>query len=243
MLPWKPWKPERVAWLLMAFMAANLLGVLVVQGYSSALSKEEVKQPVNVLVMLAGTLMYQGVTLVLVGVFLRLHKLAWSDAFGFTTKRLVRTLLLAALATAIVLPITMALGQVARLVLEGIGKQPELQESVKALQTTETFQQQLYFLIVTVFVAPFVEEVMFRGILYPTIKQFGFPKFALWSTSLFFAFSHINAVAFVPLLFMAVILTFLYETTENLIAPILTHALFNAANFALLLRQMSQSGS
>jgi hypothetical protein len=124
-----------------------------------------------------------------------------------------------------------------------MGKPAELQESVKALQTTETFQQQVYFAIVTIFVAPFVEEVMFRGILYPTIKQFGFPKFALWSTSMFFAISHFNAVAFVPLLFMAVILTFLYETTENLLAPIVTHALFNAANFALLLRQMSQSGT
>src|SRR5437764_361793 len=61
MLSWKPWKPERVAWLLVAFVAANLLGVMVVQGYSAALSKDEVKQPTNVLVMLAGTLMYQGV--------------------------------------------------------------------------------------------------------------------------------------------------------------------------------------
>jgi hypothetical protein len=243
MLSWKPWKPERVAWLLIAFMAANLLGVMVVQGYSSALSKEEVKQPVNVLVMLAGTLMYQGVTLVMIGVFLRIHQITWSQAFGFTTRRLVRTLVLAVLATALVLPIAMALGEVSRIVLEGIGQHVELQESVKALQTTETFQQQLYFAIVTVFVAPCVEEVMFRGILYPTVKQFGFPKFALWSTSLFFAFSHFNALAFVPLLFMAVILTFLYETTENLVAPILTHALFNAANFALLLRQMSQSAS
>jgi membrane protease YdiL (CAAX protease family) len=243
MLSWKPWKPERVAWLLIAFMAANLLGVLVVQGYSSALSKEEVKEPVNVLVMLAGTLMYQGVTLVMIGVFLRLHKLTWSEAFGFTTQRLVRTLVLAALATAIVLPLAMALGEVSRIILESVGKHAEVQESVKALQTTETFQQQVYFAIVTVFVAPFVEEVMFRGILYPTVKQLGFPKFALWSTSLFFAFSHFNAMAFVPLLFMAAILTFLYETTENLLAPIVTHALFNATNFALLLRQMSQSGS
>jgi membrane protease YdiL (CAAX protease family) len=241
MLPWKPWKPERVAWLLIAFMAANILGVMVVQGYSSALSKEEVKQPVNVLVMLAGTLMYQGVTLVLVGVFLRWHDMTWSEAFGFTTQRLARTLVLAVLATAIVLPITMALGWVSRMVLEGMGRQVELQESVKSLQTTQTFAQQLYFGFVTIIVAPIMEEMLFRGVLYPSIKQAGYPKVALWSTSLLFAFSHGNAMAFVPLLFMAVILIFLYETTENLLAPILTHSLFNAANFALLLRQMSQS--
>jgi hypothetical protein len=243
MLPQKPWRPEQVAWLLAAFVAAQMLGILVVQGYSSALSKEEVKQPVNVLVMLAGTLMYQGVTLVVIGVFLRLHRMSWSGAFGFTTRRIARTLMLALLAAAIVLPIAMTLGWVSGIVLESVGKKVELQETVRALQTTETLGQQIYFAVVTIFIAPFVEEVMFRGILYPTMKQFGFPQFALWSTSLFFAISHFNAMAFVPLLFMAVILTFLYETTENLLAPIVTHALFNAANFALLLREMSQSAT
>src|SRR5437868_1615080 len=109
MLPQKPWRPERVAWLLIAFMAANLLGVIVVQGYSSALSKEEVNQPVNVFVMLAGTLMYQGVTLVLIGIFLRVHQISWSEAFGFSRQRLERTLALAVLAAAIVLPIALAL--------------------------------------------------------------------------------------------------------------------------------------
>jgi membrane protease YdiL (CAAX protease family) len=243
MLPPKPWQAERVAWLLVAFLAANLLGMMVVQGYSSALSKEEVKQPINVLVMLAGTLMYQGVTLVLIGVFLRMHRMTWPEAFGFTTKRIARTLGLAALATALILPITMALGEVSKLILEGMGQRPQLQETVQALKSTETLQQQIYFAIVTIFVAPFVEEVMFRGILYPSFKHLGYPKFALWSTSIFFAVSHVNAVAFIPLLFMAVILTFLYETTENLIAPIVTHALFNATNFAWLLHRMAEGGS
>jgi membrane protease YdiL (CAAX protease family) len=240
MISKKPWRPDAVAWLLAAFFAAQILGFMVVQGYSSALSTDEIKQPANVLIMLAGTLMYQGVTLVAVGVFLRMHRLTWSEAFGFTTKRLVRTLVLAVLATAIVLPIMLALGQVSRLVLEGMGRDVQLQESVKSFQSTETIDQQIFFVLVTVLVAPFMEEVLFRGILYPSIKQAGFPKFALWSTSIIFAFSHANAMAFVPLLFMAVILVFLYETTENLLAPFVTHALFNATNVAFLLREMSQ---
>jgi membrane protease YdiL (CAAX protease family) len=242
MLPTKPWKFDGVAWLVAAFMAAQILGILVVQGYSSALTKDETSPPqVSVPVMLVGTFMYQGLTLIVVSVFLRLNRITWSEAFGFTRNRLVRTLALATLATALVLPITMALGEVSRLVLQGMGRQAEVQAAVKSLQSTESFEQQVYFAFVTILGAPIVEEIMFRGILYPTIKQYGFPKLAVWSTSLFFALSHHNAMAFVPLLFMAVILTFLYETTESLLAPIVTHALFNATNFALLLRQMSQS--
>lgn len=243
MLSPKPWQLERVTWLIVAFIAANILGMMVVQGYSSALSKEDAKQIINIPVMLAGTVMYEGVTLVLIGVFLRMHRIRWSEAFGFTTKRIARTLGLAALATAFILPITMALGEVSRLTLEGMGQQAPLQEPVRALQSTETLQQQIYFAIVMVFIAPVVEEMMFRGILYPSIKQLGFPKFALWFTSIFFAFLHANAVAFIPLLFMAVILTFLYETTENLIAPIVTHTLFNATNFAWLLHRMAEGGT
>jgi membrane protease YdiL (CAAX protease family) len=235
MLPRKPWKPERVVWMFVAFMAANLLGVLVVQGYSSALSKEETKAPINVAVMLLGTLMYQGVTLVLVGVLLRLHKVTWSEAFGFTSKRLTRTIGLAILAAAIVLPIALALNWLSTVILEGLGQKASAQQTVQALQSTETREQMIYFGIVTIVLAPIVEELLFRGILYPTVKQFGYPKFALWSVSIFFAAEHLNVPTFIPLLFLGVILIFLYETTENLLAPIITHALFNAANFALLI--------
>ena len=57
---------------------------------------------------------------------------------------------------------------------------------------------------------------------------------ALWGTSLLFALTHANAMTFVPLTFLAVVLVLLYEATDNLLAPILTHSLFNAANFVFL---------
>src|SRR5690349_18410454 len=103
MLPPKRWMPERVMWLLIAHMALIVLGIMVVQGYSAALAKEEEKQVVKIPVMLAGTVMYQGVTLVVIGVFLRLHNIGWAEAFGFTTRRLRRTIWLSVLAAAIVL--------------------------------------------------------------------------------------------------------------------------------------------
>jgi membrane protease YdiL (CAAX protease family) len=88
-----------------------------------------------------------------------------------------------------------------------------------------------------------VEELVFRGVIYPAIKQRGYPSLALWGTSLFFAFSHNNMMIFLPLTVLAIILTFLYETTRNLLAPILTHSLFNAVNFSFLVWQRHQQGS
>jgi membrane protease YdiL (CAAX protease family) len=86
-----------------------------------------------------------------------------------------------------------------------------------------------------VFLAPLAEEVFFRGLLYPTIKQLGFPKIALWTTSLLFAGMHFNLPSFVPLTAFSLLLIWLYEKTNSLWACITAHSVFNFSNFALAL--------
>ena len=88
--------------------------------------------------------------------------------------------------------------------------------------------------VIAVLLAPVAEEALFRGILYPAIKQTGHPRLALWGSSLLFAAVHMNAVSFVPLALLALVLTLLYERTDNLLAPIAAHVLFNALNFVTL---------
>ncbi len=237
MLSPKPWKMERVVWLMAALLASVSLGTLVVQGYQWALSKDDLKGQPSLLIMLVGTLTFHGVALVLVGVFLREHQITWRGAFGFNAPRRGRAILLAVFTCIIVLPIAWSLGELSQLVLLRLGRNPVAQQSVQALQTAASTYQQIYFGLVAVFLAPFVEEIVFRGIIYPSIKQMGYPTAALWATSLLFAFTHANLMTFVPLTVLAVILTFLYETTDNLLAPIVAHALFNATNFAWLLQQ------
>ena len=48
--------------------------------------------------------------------------------------------------------------------------------------------------------------MLFRGIIYPTFKQVGFPKLGLWATSFIFAFLHNNGPSFVPFLVLALLL-------------------------------------
>jgi membrane protease YdiL (CAAX protease family) len=49
-----------------------------------------------------------------------------------------------------------------------------------------------------------------------------------------FALIHHNPPIFLSLFVLALVLTWLYEKTDNLLAPITAHALFNAANLILL---------
>jgi len=87
---------------------------------------------------------------------------------------------------------------------------------------------------VTILLAPAAEEMLFRGIIYPAIKQAGFPRLALWGSALLFGAFHVNLVTFLPLVVLALALTLIYERTNNLLAPITAHALFNAMNFVIL---------
>jgi hypothetical protein len=89
--------------------------------------------------------------------------------------------------------------------------------------------------VTAILLAPVAEEIFFRGVLYPAIKQAGFPRVAWWGTALFFAVVHVNLVTFVPLTVLALALIALYERTDNLLAPITAHAMFNALNFTTLL--------
>ncbi len=95
----------------------------------------------------------------------------------------------------------------------------------------------VYLGFFTVVLAPVAEEFIFRGMLYPLVKQLGWPRLALVGTSFAFAAIHLDAAIFAPLFVLALALTWLYEFTDNLLAPIVAHSLFNAANLAILLLQ------
>ena len=79
--------------------------------------------------------------------------------------------------------------------------------------------------------------------MYPSIKQAGYPRAALWGTSLMFALWHFNLLTFLPLTVIALVLAMLYERHDNLLAPIVAHATFNAGNFLLILTGIDLEGA
>jgi len=83
--------------------------------------------------------------------------------------------------------------------------------------------------------APFVEELVFRGLL-----QTWFNEFTAWPgmlcASILFAAVHSSAWPDpVPLVLVGLMLGIAYQRTRNLVAPIVAHALFNGAMTALAL--------
>jgi membrane protease YdiL (CAAX protease family) len=188
----------------------------------------------------ASALSLQGCALVLVGLLLLEHGLTWVEAFGL--RRSVPKVVVAGLAATLAyIPVGWSLQLLsaeAMTRIPGLGLEPEVQQSVQVLRDASSWGDQAAMGFVTVLLAPVAEEVVFRGILYTWVRQLGFPRLAFGGTAVLFAMVHFNLMSFLPVLGLALLLTFLYARTQNLLAPIVAHSLFNALNFVALFFQL-----
>ena len=83
--------------------------------------------------------------------------------------------------------------------------------------------------------APVAEEILFRGVIFATIRDSGWPRVALLGSAILFGAVHFNLGALVPLTGFGMLLALVYDRTGSLLAPIAAHMVFNAAPFVMLL--------
>jgi membrane protease YdiL (CAAX protease family) len=233
MLSVKPWRPEAVLQFGGALAFCWCLG-LTVAGLLQKTGVAAFRAPDGFGVALLGTLSFQGVAWPFIWIFLRRHQVDWRAAFGLCDPRLKRALLLAGLMAVAILPVAWGLQIVSTDVLTRLGWPPAEQTAVTLLVDAKSWYLRAYLGGFAVMLAPVAEEFIFRGMLYPFVKQLGSPRCAFFGTSAIFALIHLDAGTLVPLFVLALVLTWLYEKTDNLLAPITAHSLFNGANLVLL---------
>ena len=112
----------------------------------------------------------------------------------------------------------------------GEPKKEDLQEIVQTLMTNDDISLKIAIALSAIIFAPLIEEVIFRGYLYPVIKRFSHPIFSCVITSLLFAVIHSNLEGLMPLFLLAIVLTIFYEISKSIWVPILMHACFNGVN-------------
>jgi membrane protease YdiL (CAAX protease family) len=225
----KNWKLESLLRFVLGLLMFQLLVALAT---SLLLGRGETKSTPTVGFTIFSTGLFQIVTIGFVWRLLREHQSGWIAGFGFK-RHLPKALGMAAVGIGIFLPVGWMLQLASIKTLTHFGFKVEMQAAVKALLESGTPAEFVGLGIIVIFLAPVAEETLFRGVLYPAIKQFGFPRSALWGTSVVFALIHLNKATFAPLLLLALLLVWLYEKTDNLLAPIAAHATFNAVNFAM----------
>jgi membrane protease YdiL (CAAX protease family) len=236
MLSEKPWRAEAVLQLCAAQIACLCLGIAAI-GLLHKLGVHGFLRDESFGSVVAGTFCFQGATWPLILIFLRQHGVGWREAFGFSGPKLKHALLTAVGFIIVVLPVVLLLQAASIHALEKLGWPVEDQAAVKLVTDANSLWMTVYLGVFTIVIAPVAEEFIFRGMLFPFVKRLGFPKLAWFGVSFLFALIHADKAIFIPLFALALALTWLYEKTDNLLAPITAHALFNAVNFVMLLSQ------
>lgn len=88
--------------------------------------------------------------------------------------------------------------------------------------------------LIVVVLAPIAEEIVFRGVLLPSLARHWGVRVAVVGSSALFAFMHVTPYAIVPIFVLAVALGVLFVRTGSLWVCIAAHVLFNATGLAAL---------
>lgn len=93
-------------------------------------------------------------------------------------------------------------------------------------------------LVVVAVIAPFSEEVFFRGFLYSAFKKSWGVNVALLLSSFLFAIVHLELYSFIPLIIIGWLLAYLFEKTKSLLIPIFLHGVYNLILILILLGRL-----
>ena len=233
MLSEKPWRWDAILLLLAKICMTLGLGFGLVEMFQQIGPPGEREQRFMRFVVAAVTL--QGAGLVFVHFFLKGHGLRWGDFLGIRTRPVRWVVIWAVAMSVFAIPATILLNTFTAWLISQFREVPEPQAVMIVLQESNRLGERIALGFTAIVLAPDFEESIFRGILYPAIKGAGYPTLALAGTSLLFGAIHATLLTFLPLTFLAIMFAMLYEKTDSLLAPIISHSLFNAVNFAYAL--------
>lgn len=208
-IPSVPWTPRDVAWGLLTFVLWIVFLLL------AGLIGENLALPVDM-----GLVIIFGEAVLLVPVwYLTIHKygVSWSD-LGLRNFRLCMVGIGCGL---MLLSLLFNLVYASVLAIFDLQIQPDIDQLFE--QTAYPFA----LLIGGAVVAPFVEEVFFRGFVFTGLmKKWGWKGAALVSSALF-AVAHFIPTSFLPIFILGWIFAFLYKASGSIWPAILMHMLTN----------------
>jgi membrane protease YdiL (CAAX protease family) len=109
------------------------------------------------------------------------------------------------------------------------------QQAVALFGTTHDRTLIYGLIVLAVFIAPVVEETIFRGFVFNAFLRYVPVAWAAIASGLIFGLAHFDQTAFFPLACAGIVLAVVYYRTGSLASSMLTHGTFNAVNVVLVL--------
>ena len=214
-------KTAKMIFLILSFvLSLHLLGPAISKTY-------RITGRVNLIAFsLALNGLLQSGTVILIASFLPL-------SFFRLSIRLKDALLSLRFYTAL-LPILLLTRAAITLIMNNLGISLPINPAITMFISLENNWLLLILTAQIIIIAPIAEELLFRGVIYKTLRIKTSAGFSVLITSIIFALIHGSAADFIPLVILSVYLCVIYEKTDNLTAPILIHSFHNALTTALL---------
>jgi membrane protease YdiL (CAAX protease family) len=156
--------------------------------------------------------------------------------FGFRGKGIFRDLNGAVVNYLAVIPLVLIGLHIVLLVgsLLRPGFEMEVHEGLEAVSGDASLWLRVVVIFSVVVVAPFFEELMFRGLLQTVIGSY-LPKpwIAIAVASVMFVLMHMNSTHWLALFGLSCVLGYSYEKSGSLVRPMLIHAIFNGVSVAM----------
>lgn len=185
---------------------------------------------INTWSILVSYLLQVGVMFALVWFFaIKLRRARWSE-LGLRPYGIFRSLLLAVVAFILTFISNIIYG----LIASRFVSMEDLQSRV--LKAILSGKVSLALLIpIVILIAPVVEEIFFRGFIYPAFRKKMGVAWGILLSSLVFALFHFEPYQIPPLLVIGAILAFIYERTRSLVPAIVLHGLNNGFYMLVLM--------
>jgi len=103
-----------------------------------------------------------------------------------------------------------------------------------AFSTSAAADWILLFALVAL-LGPVIEEFLFRGLLYRSLRTLWSPGPAIIISAVFFASIHPSLATLLPITFLGMALAYLYEKTGSIVPGMVAHGLYNGLTLALVL--------
>lgn len=152
---------------------------------------------------------------------------------GFTVPNWKRVLLIGICSYIAMIPIVVGSGLLSKFFLpqEKISSNP----IIPVLFSDISLTNRILLGIIIAALAPIMEELFFRGILYKTIRLAFTPKFSIPFTAFLFAILHSDPLGFLPLFSMGCLLAFIAEKSGTIVPGMIMHSLWNGGTFLVTL--------
>jgi membrane protease YdiL (CAAX protease family) len=186
-------------------------------------------------ILLCAELLVRGGAIAAFGWYLHRCRIDWTETFGLQPRHCRRAAAWGAMFYLAMVPPLWIISAVSTSVLHLVGVESLPQPLAEKLVSSDSSALVALVAGFAVVAAPLFEELFFRGFAYPVLKQRFGATAALLTISVVFALVHGHLPSAAPLFALSLGLGIAYEVTGSLIAPITIHALFNAANVAMLL--------